>query len=67
VRAAQITGDQDNVDVKRSVLEGKCQIVFFTPEMLILNQQWRNLLSTEVYYHRLRALVVDEAHTIKKW
>ena len=33
---AQITGEQDDVDVKRGVLKGAYAIVLFTPEMLIL-------------------------------
>ena len=63
----QITGEQDNDDVKRGVCEGHYQIVFFTPEILVFNQKWRQLLSTTTYTCRLRGLVMDEAHTIKKW
>ena len=55
------------MDVKRRVCEAAYQVVFFTPEALLLNRQWRQLMSTEAYSRRLRALVVDEAHTIKKW
>ena len=40
--------------------------MLFTPEMLILNRQWRQMLTTKTYNSTLRALVVDEAHTIKK-
>ena len=49
------------------VCQGEFQIVLFTPEALILNSKWRQLLLSDVYYQRLQALIVDEAHTIKKW
>ena len=43
------------------------QIVFFTLEMLLLNKQWRSLLKSEIYHKHLHGLIVDEAHTVKKW
>ena len=47
----------------------KChfKVVFFTPEALLLKKKWRNLLITPTYSNCLRAVVVDEAHTVKKW
>ena len=45
---AQVTGERDNLDVKEGVCEGQYQIVLFTPEILILNQQWRQLLTTSL-------------------
>ena len=43
------------------------KVVFFTPEALLLKKKWRNLLITPTYSNCLRAVVVDEAHTVKKW
>jgi len=65
--AAYISGCQEDPQVIRGVEEGKFKIVFFTPEMLLLNRKWRNLFSEAVYKHNLRALVIDEAHVVKKW
>ena len=47
----------------------KChfKVVFFTPGALLLKKKWRNLLITPTYSNCLRAVVVDEAHTVKKW
>ena len=36
---------------------------FFTPEL----RKWRDLFHSKPYMSRVRAFVVDEAHTVKKW
>ena len=51
----------------QDVMQGAYQAVFFTPEMLMGKQRWRQMLLNDVYSSRLRVFVVDEAHTIKKW
>ena len=53
-------------DVKRGVISGNYQIVFFTPEA-ILSSKWRRLLLTSHYQDKLIAFVIDEAHTVFKW
>ncbi len=53
--------------VKAKVLAGEYQLVFFTPELLITKTKWRELLLGDVYKARIKALVVDEAHCVKKW
>ena len=65
--AAHITGEQDDERVRKGVVNGFFQVIFFTPEILLNNKQWRQLLSTNVYLQQLRALVLDKAHTVKKW
>ena len=47
--------------------EGEYQLVYITPELLITSSVWRKMLIGEVYSERLRAFIVDEAHTVKKW
>ena len=54
------------VDPDRNILQGDYQIVFISPELLF-TRQWRFMLLTEAYTSRLRAFVVDEAHTCKQW
>ena len=49
------------------VAQGLYQLVFFTPEMLITNKRWRRVIESDVYAERLKALVIDEAHCVKKW
>jgi superfamily II DNA helicase RecQ len=41
--------------------------VFFSPEIIIDSKSWRKVLLGPIYEKRLKALVVDEAHTVKKW
>lgn len=46
---------------------GEFQIVFSSPEMLFMRKYWRNMLSSDIYACQLKGLVIDEAHTCKKW
>ena len=66
VSAAAMTGDQDDEKVKSGITTCTFKLVYFTPEMLLLNRTWRELLTTPFYHERLRAVVIDEAHTVKK-
>ena len=66
MRACYVDGHVDEV-VKQEVYDGKYQIVYFTPEMLLGSKKWRRVFLTTVYTSRLRAFVVDEAHTVIKW
>ena len=53
--------------VKAGVFKGEYSLfVFFTPELLLL-RKWRDLFHSKPYMSRVRAFVVDEAHTVKKW
>lgn len=51
----------------KSMENGEYQIVFLTPEMLLINKQCRSMLISKTYNKRLRLFVVDEAHTIRTW
>lgn len=69
VSAAYVTsnGDAECEDMKAGVLEGKYQLVFISPEQLIDNRRFRCMCQSEHYQEKLIALVVDEAHCVKKW
>ena len=54
-------------NINEDIMNGKYQLVFFTPESLILNRQWRKMLSNLAYEEKLKTIVFDEAHTIAKW
>ena len=60
VSAACICGSNENEFDKDDLVNGNYQIIFFTPESLILNRPWRRMLSSQIYEEKLRALVVDE-------
>ena len=64
---AYIASDQDDQQTIAGVLEGTYQLVFFTPEMLLLKKKWRHILMNDRYSEGLKAFVIDEAHVVKKW
>jgi len=64
VSAVYIGDAEVSVD---EVYEGKYQLVFISPEALLTNESWRDMLLSSVYQERLVAFVVDEAHCVKKW
>ena len=47
------------------VLKGDIQILLISPESLLLNPRFRNMLLSKPYKDDLVALVVDEAHCVK--
>ena len=67
VKSCYMSADQDSEDVKQGLIEGEYQVVYFTPEMILVGKRWREMLLSEVYSCRLKTFVIDEAHTVKKW
>ncbi len=49
------------------VCSRRYQLVYLSPEALLTNATWRDMLQCPVYQQNLVALVVDEAHCVKKW
>lgn len=49
------------------VYEGRYPILYISPEALLTDNKWRGILASQVYQHNLMAVVVDEAHCVKKW
>lgn len=52
------------VDSESNLAAGKFQIVFSSPEMLFMQKCW---IMSDIYKSQLQAVVIDEAHTVKKW
>ena len=46
------------------ILRGEIQFVFSSPESILQNDRWRNMLSSS---RSFRLFVVDEAHTVVHW
>ena len=67
IQAAYVSADQKDEEIIGGVIEARYKIVFFTPEMLLLKRKFRSLLMSPAYSSCLKALVVDEAHTVKQW
>ncbi|XP_077061923.1 putative ATP-dependent DNA helicase Q1 [Siphateles boraxobius] len=62
VSAMQLGGINDT-----DILHGRIQLVFGSPESWLLNEKWRDMLSSEVYREDLVGIVVDEVHVTYKW
>ncbi|XP_065917244.1 ATP-dependent DNA helicase Q1-like [Dysidea avara] len=67
INAVFVGEQQKDWGQRRRVLDGNVEIVFTSPENIICNKIYRNMLRSEVYKKRLVALVVDEAHCVKTW
>ncbi len=64
-----MTRVEDQVDDKlvEEIHEGQYQVVFFSPESLLTEETWRDMLQSEVYQENTVGFIVDEAHCVKKW
>ena len=67
MKTAGITGNADCPTVIAGVWRGEYQLFLFTPEVILNQSRWRQLFRNEEYTRRLKAFVVDEAHTVKMW
>ena len=58
--------DDEQGNVFKSICRGEYQLIYMymSPEVLL---RWRDMLLTPTYAKNLIALVVDEAHCVKKW
>ena len=66
--AAEFVGElQQDIDAMDNVRTGQCQLVYISPESILRNPQWREMLLTSAYKENLVGLVIDEAHCITKW
>ena len=49
------------------VIKGEVQLVFISPESLLDNPRYWNMLQKDVYHSKLIGFVIDEAHCVKLW
>lgn len=67
LQAALIGKAQKDEAVREAVVHGKYQLVYMSPEAMLLNLRWREMFRSDVYQSNLRCLAVDEAHCVEKW
>ncbi len=60
-------GDEGDKEVDDDILRGEYHVVYASPEAILKNPQWRNMVSSEEYVRNVVAIVVDEAHCITSW
>ena len=65
---AEFVGElQQDISAMKGVESGRYQVVYISPEALLLNPQWREMLLSNTYRENLVAFVIDENHCITKW
>ena len=52
---------------KRRVINGEVQLVYITPENVLLNSRYRQMFRSPRYKQNLVGVAVDEAHCVKTW
>jgi len=57
----------DNKEENDKIERGEFNIVFTSPESLLGNPRWRNMLNNSFYKENLIGITVDEAHCISHW
>ena len=67
IKAVAVTRDEESKIHHEAVIEGNFQIVYISLEMLIGTRKWRATLLEGKYQTRLKTVVIDEAHCVKKW
>ena len=67
IQAEFVGQAQENTTVTSAVVKGEIQLVYISPESLLCNAMFQNMLLSDKYKNNLRALAVDEAHCVKLW
>ena len=49
------------------LIKGKYRLIFVSPESIMTNLRWREVLRSNVYQQHLVVFAVDEAHCVPKW
>ena len=66
--SAEFVGElQTDPKSMRNVEEGNVQLLYVSPESILRNPRWREMILSSVYQRKLAAIVVDEAHCILQW
>ena len=60
----ETTGNEELIE---EVHEGKYQVLFFSPERLLTDMGWRDMLQSAYYQENLVGFIIDEAHCVKMW
>ena len=67
VRVIYVGEISEESAVYSEVCEGRFSLIFMSPESLLTDMKWRDLLQGPVFQENLVAFVVDEAHCVTKW
>ncbi len=53
--------------VIEEIKDRKFQVLFFSPECLLTELDWRDVLHSKVFQEQLAGYIVDEDHCVKHW
>ena len=64
LKAAFVSAEDCDREVTKGIYGGEYQLMLISPESIISNLSWREMLRTQVYQQNLVAFAVDEAGTL---
>ena len=65
---AEFVGEaQSDSSAQARVINGEAQIVLISPENILCNWNYQNMMLSTVYKEKLIGVAVDEAHCVKTW
>jgi len=67
IRTEFVSKAQEDTEAMSAVVSRDIQLVYISPENLLCNPKFRNMLLLDKCKKCLRSLVVDEAHCVKLW
>jgi ATP-dependent DNA helicase RecQ len=66
IKCTYVVNYQSQV-IKGQILNGAFQLVFMSPEVLLRELTFREMLRSKVYTENLIGVAIDEAHCVEKW
>ena len=61
------SSDSVSDDQRNLIMNGKFQVIFTSPELLLTDKEWGDVFQSCTFSSRLVGFIVDEAHCVKKW
>ena len=58
---------QKDPAVVEKVLKGEVELIYISPESIVFNSKYRDMLRSPKFTEKLIGIAVDEAHCIKTW
>ena len=66
IKASFIGAGQEEANFKE-IVNGEMNIVYSSPEVMLANDRWGEMICSEVYQQNVVTVAVDEAHCITQW
>ena len=67
LRVEYVGKAQTDKTASRRVINGEVQLVYISPENILCNPKYRQMLMSAVYKANLIGIAVDEAHCVETW